>query len=128
MDDNAIYILPALTIVGGIVIVLFAMAYQARKREFAHRERMALIERGLMPSPDQDPGRFDALTQGRPAATAPSRSLSAGVVVIGMGLGLMLVIGVAAESPSTGLGVGGAIVVLGAAFVTNALLAGRVDR
>jgi hypothetical protein len=127
MDENAIYLLPALTLVGGIVIVLFAMNHQAKKREMAHRERMALIERGLMPSPDQDPERFDALTQHRATGAGPSRSLSAGIVVIALGLGLMLIIGVAAEAPESGLGIGGAIVILGAAFVTNALVSRRLN-
>lgn len=129
MDDSDLYILllPALAMVGGIIIVLFAMTHQARKGELAHRERMALIERGLMPSPDQDPERFEALTQGRAVGARPSRAFSAGIVVIGLGLGLILLIGVAGEAPSAGLGVGGAIVVLGAAFVANALLARRAD-
>src|SRR5688572_16083712 len=103
MDSDAIYLIPALMLVGGIIIVLFAMSHQAKKREMAHRERMALIERGLIPSPDQDPQRFEALTQPRAPGVGPSRSLSAGIVVIGLGLGLMLAVGVAGEAPESGL-------------------------
>ncbi len=125
MQETAIYLLPALAMVGGIAIVLFAMAQHSKRRELAHRERMAMIERGLIPSPEQDPQRFEALAHGGDAPPRPTRSLSAGIVVIGLGLGLMLLIGVAGESPAVGLGVGGAIVVTGAAFVVNAVVMRR---
>ncbi|MDP1569821.1 MAG: hypothetical protein Q8L86_07440 [Vicinamibacterales bacterium] len=123
--EDALYLVPALTMLGGIAIVMLAMHQQTRRREMAHRERMALIERGLAPSPEQDPQGFAALTGTNEPVRPHSRSLSAGIVIIGMGLGMMLLIGVAGETPSVGIGVGGAIVVLGCAFVVNALIARR---
>lgn len=121
-------LLPLTLIVGGFAVVAFGMHQRGKALDLAHRERLAMIERGLVPPPEVDPERFELLAGVAPAGPATrtqSRSLSVGIVVVGLGLGLMLVIGVAAETPSVGIGLGGAVVVLGVAFVVNALVTGR---
>src|SRR5687768_5195841 len=90
-----------------------AMYQRGRTREMQHRERLAMIERGIAPSPDQDPAAFDAWHGGR----RHSAATSIGVVIIALGLGLMLLIGVTARSGLIGIGIGGAIIVLGIAFI-----------
>jgi len=51
-----------------------------------------------------------------------SRSLSGGIIVVGLGLALMTIISIAAESPQVGIGVGGAIAVLGGAFIVHSMV------
>jgi hypothetical protein len=88
-----------------------------------HRERMAMIERGQIPLSEPQSGSHDR----RPlvsvyGATRSSRSLSVGIMVVGLGLALMTIIGVAGESPEVGIGVGGAIAIIGGAFIARSML------
>jgi len=117
---GAAVILPLALIAAGVAIILMGMYQRTKSLEMAHRERMAMIERGLMPSPESDPARFEAATRA-PSAGVP-RFTSLGVAVVGIGLGLMLIISLAGGAPDVGIGVGGAIVVLGAAFIVNGYL------
>ena len=55
-------------------------------------------------------------------AAPSSRSLSIGIIVVGLGLALMTIISVAGESPEVGIGIGGAIAILGGAFIVRSLL------
>lgn len=113
-------------LLGGIAIVLFAMYNRVKLRELRFRERLAMIERGIIP-PDERDEVHDML---RTAAVHARRSRvgSFGVVLVAVGLGLMLIIGFAGGAPGAGVGVGGAVVVLGLAFLVNAQLFGREDR
>ena len=110
-------VLNTVLLIGGVLVILMAMYQRGRTREMQHRERLAMIERGLAPGPERDPAAFDAWHRPRmsPATTV-------GVVICGLGAGLMLLIGVTASSPDVGIGVGGAIVVLGAAFIIVGML------
>jgi hypothetical protein len=101
-------------IIGGVLVILMGMYQRTKMLEMQHRERLALIERGLAPGPETDPAAFEKWQQ----PTRPtSRATSIGVIWIALGLGLMLLIGVTADSPEAAVGVGGAIVVLGVAFI-----------
>jgi hypothetical protein len=111
-------LLNAIFIVGGVGVILMAMHQRTKKFEMQHRERLAMIERGLAPSPETDPEQFEA-TFGRPGV---SRYTTLGIAIVGIGMGLMLLIGVAGDAPEAGIGVGGAIAVLGAAFIVNGYL------
>lgn len=116
--EQAIVLVLLSGMVSGVVIILMAMRQRAISSELRHRERMAMIERGLVPSPEMDP-RFQALmhySQRGPAA-ASRRALTGGIVIIALGLGFMTMIGLAAGEPEVALGLGGAIAILGAAFV-----------
>lgn len=103
----------------GVFIIFLGLKQRSQQLEMLHRERMAMIERGQIPlsEPAGDPAR-------RPMnAVVPSaRSLSLGIIVVGVGIALMTVIGIAGESPETGLGIGGAIAILGAAFIVRSIV------
>ena len=101
--------------VAGVIVILMAMRQRSQQLEMLHRERMAMIERGQNPAQaGSDPSSW------RRAGPAPgSRSLSLGIVVVALGLSLMTIISIAGGSPETGIGVGGAIAIVGAAFIVN---------
>src|SRR5258706_7665081 len=97
---------------------------RSRVRELEIRERIAMIEKGLVPAPEADPRGFDRAMSRydrRPSA-AGHRHRRAGVTLIGVGLAVMVLITFAGELPRQGLGIGGMFVMLGLAFVVNSLL------
>ena len=124
-EAEAVLFTMTLLILAGVAVLWMAMQNRRLIRELEHRERLAMIERGLMPSPELDPGRFEEQAGFTPEPPAASRSRSAGVMLIGLGLALMMLITFAGDGGETGLGVGGAFVLLGAAFVVNASLQAR---
>ncbi len=108
------------TLVAGVVVIVVGLNYRARLRELRHKERLAMIERGLLPAPE-----FEA---GSVATAASQRSLSLGIIVVGLGLGLTVLIGIAGGALDVGLGVGGAIAILGAAFIVRSIYATPTGR
>ena len=96
----------------GVFVIFLAMKQRSESLEREHRERMAMIERGHVP-----PATPVLERRGPPTA-----ALSFGIIMVGLGLGLMTLISVAGDSPEAGIGVGGAIVILGAAFIARSLL------
>jgi len=80
-----------------------------------------MIEKGQIPLADPSALHARRVIAGPRAAS--SKFLSAGIIVIGFGLALMTIISLAAGEPEIGVGVGGAIVVLGAAFLVRGLVA-----
>ena len=125
--------LPALLflslILGCFAVVWMALQSQRRIREMEHRERLAMIERGLIPPPELDPALFErgAGFGGRSGLVSAERSRSIGVMLIGIGLGLIVLLSFAAGLPESGVGIGGALAVLGAAFYVNGMLAARQE-
>ena len=119
-DDIMLFalLINAVFITGGVIVIIMAMSQRTKKLEMQHRERLAMIERGLTPSPETDPEQFERSLPPR----GVSRFTSLGVAIVGLGLGLMLIIGVAGGAPEAGVGIGGATVVLGAAFIVNGYL------
>ena len=95
----------------GVFIIFLAMRQHSETQERHHRERMAMIERGHVP-----------LAEPRGRNRGSSRSLSLGIIVVGLGLALMTIISIAGGSPEAGVGVGGAIVIIGAAFIVRSLV------
>ena len=108
-------------IAGGVIVLALAMNNRRKLREMEHRERLAMIDRGLVPPPELDPAGFESALGSRPSAAA-GRARAIGIITIGFGLALMMLISFAGGSPGPGVGVGGAIAVLGAAFLLNGLL------
>jgi hypothetical protein len=129
MSDNGIVVFLLFTILAGVVLMVAAMNNRRRIREMEHRERLAMIERGVVPSPETDPAGFEAATglaeAGKDGADPSNRYRTAGVLLIGFGLGMIFVIGVAAGAPAAGLGIGGAWISLGAASLLNYWLMSR---
>jgi hypothetical protein len=105
-----------LTVVGGVVLILAALRYRLQVRELRHRERLAMIDKGLMPPPEFEP----QVTFNR---GVKQRSLSFGIVVVGLGFALMLLIGIAGGALDSGVGIGGAVAILGLAFIVRSFFA-----
>src|SRR3954462_4367949 len=96
---------------------------KARVRELEVRERIAMIERGLVPPPEVDPRGFDRAMHRyeRARYRSPGRHRRAGITLMGVGFGLVMLIGVAGGSMNQGIGVGGFFVIMGLAFFVNSL-------
>jgi hypothetical protein len=94
----------------GVFVIFLAMRGRSEALERLHRERMAMIERGHIPLAEPQTSR------------ASNRSLSLGIIVVGLGLALMMIVSVAGGSPESGVGIGGAIVIVGAAFIVRSLV------
>ena len=127
-ESEMMVLLFALMIFAGVAVLWMAMQSRRRFREMEHRERLAMIERGLIPSPELDPAAFERRTNVAPPTPEPqttTRARSTGVMLIGFGLGLMILLAFAFEVPEVGVGLGGAFALLGAAFVVNAMLGAR---
>jgi hypothetical protein len=129
MGDVGLLIFLLMMILGGVALMIAAMHNRRIIREMEHRERLAMIERGLMPPPETNPAAFEAAAGfAEPPKDEQARTYryrTAGVLLIGFGLGLVFVIGVAARAPEVGWGIGGAWISLGAASLLNYWLMSR---
>ena len=129
-DEEATVIVFAMLIMAGVGLMIAAMFNRRGIREMEHRERLAMIERGLMPSPESDPGGFESAAGFKSIAESPAgvRYRTAGVLMIGFGLSLMILLTFLAHDASVGFGVGGSFAVLGAASLVNYLLISRREQ
>src|SRR5229473_385149 len=120
-------------IVGTICTFAFLIVLilsKSRTRELEIRERIAMIERGLVPPPEVDPRGFDRAMNRmdrREYRTGSTRHRRAGVTLMGVGFGLMVLIAFTAHEPSVAIGVGGFLVVMGIAFFINSLMESPVE-
>ncbi len=127
MDDVQLAWPFMIPIVGTICTFAFLIVLtmnRSRLRELEIRERISMIERGLVPPPEVDPRGFDRamlLMADRKRYRSPGRHRRAGVTMMGVGFGLMMLIGVAGGSMSEGIGIGGFFVIIGLAFLINSL-------
>jgi hypothetical protein len=121
--------IPIVAIIGAFVFAIIQTLARARVRELEVRERIAMIERGLVPPPEVDPRGFDRAMDryDRYRHHTPGRHRRAGVTLMGVGFGLMLLITFAGENPSAGFGVGGFLVIMGVAFFINSLFDHRYE-
>lgn len=123
-------LIPVLLMVGLFVLAALWISRRGRGRELAHRERLAMIEKGLMPPAELYPGGPE-LYLGRPSepggtiSKAARRFRSAGVIFVGLGVAVGLIIGLAADQPGIAAGIGGGIVAIGAAMIVNGVLGAR---
>jgi hypothetical protein len=120
VDDQQIIaaLIPFVVLIGTFGLVAFWVSRRAKTRELLHRERLAMIEKGLMPPPEIWPVQNAAPSE----ASLTPRYRSVGVVITALGLGLMLIIGVAAGEGRIGVGIGGAVAVLGLALIINSYI------
>lgn len=126
MGDNVIGDLAVLVVACGAFVIAWAMYGRQRLRELAMRERLALIERGLVPSPETDPAGFERLMGFRHVSNPRAiRHRSAGVLLMGVGVGIFVLLVFASHAPDVGLGVGGGIAMLGVAAYLNGTLIAR---
>jgi hypothetical protein len=125
-EEGTIVFSLTVIVLAGVSVLWMSMHYRKRFREMAHRERLAMIDRGLVPPPEVDPASFERRAGlEAPISRAAERSRSIGIIMIGLGLAFMVMISFAAESPEVGVGIGGAFAVLGAAFLFNSILMDR---
>lgn len=120
--------IPIVAIVAFWAYMIVKSIARSRVRELEIRERIAMIEKGLVPPPEVDPRGFERAMMSRERAHYYGGSIRhrrAGTTLIGVGLGLMLMITFAGESPETGIGVGGFLVMIGLAFLVNGFLEQR---
>lgn len=131
MDDELValvaMLVPITMIVGGIVLGAITLRGNQRLKELAYRERLAMIEKGMVPP---GPSSLEPLNGPRGSGTpVPPRALrhqSVGVLLVGVGCGLIVLLSFAAGSPQAAVGVGGGLAVLGGAFLLNSVLTRRL--
>jgi hypothetical protein len=124
MDDfqvSWVFLIPIISIIGAFTYAIVLTLSRARVRELEVRERIAMIERGMVPAPEVDPRGFDRAMRrlDRHEHRGSGRHQRAGVTLMGVGFGLMVLIGAAFGNISAGLGVGGFLVIMGLAFFIN---------
>lgn len=129
MDDFFVlgpFLIPITAIIGSFVYIIIKTLARARVRELEIRERIAMIERGLVPPPEVDPRGFDhamdRVERLRDYRRGAGRHRRAGVTLMGVGFGLMVLIAFTANETSVAIGVGGFLVVMGIAFFINSLM------
>jgi hypothetical protein len=115
-----LFLLPIALMIAGVVVVMAGLRHRAKMLELVHRERVAMIERGIMPT-ELNPILAESHRL-RDSGVARGRSFSAGILVVGFGLALMLVIAVAGGDVTSGVGIGGGIAILGGAFIVRSVL------
>lgn len=128
MEDWVWVFIPIVAILGAFATAIAATRARARVRELEIRERIAMIEKGLMPPPEVDPHGFDRAMDRYDSmkwSTSAARHRSAGIVLVGIGIGLFLMIAIAGQEPNAGIGVGGFLAVLGLAFLINSFFERR---
>ena len=130
MHDVGVLI-PLFAIVGWIIIAVVRMRSRTRIRELEIRERIALIERGLVPPPDRDPEGFDRMMNRYNHRSdgfdrGPGRHRRTGIILMAVGFGLMMMIGLNDEMRH-GLGVGGFLAFLGLGFFVSSLFETRTQ-
>ena len=133
-------LIPVIVVLGLLLLGALAIWRRTKLHEMAHRERMAMIDKGMTPPPEGSELE-KILGRSREGAHGPADSFRApearfrtlGVTIIGLGVALVFLIGLAGDSPRSGVGVGGAVAAVGIALVVNAYLGvrspiGRSDR
>jgi hypothetical protein len=123
--QGLVYLIPVAAIVGVFWMLNTSITSAARVREMKYRERIALIEKGIVPPPEVDPEGFET-RRARRVSAAATRFMSGGVTLIGVGAMVGLLISLAAGQPQIGLGVGGGIATLGVFMVVNGWLMSRL--
>jgi hypothetical protein len=124
MDSSGVFwLIPIVAIMGGFAVSITSILTASRLRELKIRERIAMIEKGLVPPPEVDPAGFDRAMGrydrgDRYARRGRGRHRRAGVTLMGVGFGLMLLISLVG-STRQGIGVGGFLVIIGLACLIN---------
>ena len=123
MDPGSVFfIVLVVAIIGGISIAITGIISNAKLRELKIRERIAMIEKGLVPPPEVDPAGFDRAMDRveRRGGQGRGKLRRAGVTLIGVGFGLMFLIAFTG-STRIGIGLGGFLISIGSAFLINSL-------
>ena len=125
------FLIPIVAILAGCTVAIVGTLARNRVRELEIRERIAMIEKGLVPPPEVDPRGFERAMarqdlQSFQARYRPyGRHRRGGITLIGVGLGLMVLITFVDSNPRDGIGVGGFLVIIGLAFLINSMFESR---
>ena len=120
------YGIAIVAIAGGIVSGIFATAQKTRLRELEIRERIAMIERGMVPPPETDPRGFEErmervhFVQHRYDRYAGNRFRTGGIMVMSVGIGLTMLLWFVGV-PRVGIGLGGFLGIIGVGLLVNGL-------
>ena len=127
MNDMASYawvFIPIVAIGGSFLVAIIGIMSRGRVRELEIRERIAMIERGLVPPPESDPGgferRMETMDRMHGRGNLGPRFRTAGITIMSVGFGLAMFL-YFVDAPSTGIGIGGFLVILGLGFLINSL-------
>jgi hypothetical protein len=121
-EEQVMLIVFSLMILAGVAVLWLAMSNRRALREMEHRERIALIQAGIVPAPEADPLAFE--TQLHPLSNGMARKdrwRTAGTLTIGLGTALLVLLAFTGEA-HIGFAVGGAFIVLGGSFLLNGSL------
>jgi len=128
MDDFPVVawplLIPIIAIIGAFTVAGISAISRGRVRELEIRERIAMIERGLVPPPEADPNGFERRMHAMDRLQhrhAGSRFRSGGVMVMSVGFGLMTLLWFVGV-PREAIGVGGFLVIIGLGLFVNSLL------
>src|SRR2546423_605882 len=119
----------AIVAIGAWASMMFYRMYLVGKtRDHAHRERLAMIERGLVPPAESDPKQFERMTDwdGSFSGNAGARSRRTGIILIGVGLGLSAMFYVMGITRA--IGSGAFLVIMGLAFLVSSMFEARSPR
>jgi len=117
------FLIPIVAIVAGLFVAFTSIVTRGKVRELEIRERIAMIERGMVPAPEVDPNGFErrmhAVERVQHGNAAP-RFRAGGIMVMSVGFGLMMMLWfVGAERE--GVGIGGFLVIIGFGLFVNSL-------
>jgi hypothetical protein len=128
--EISVFWIPITVIVGSFIYAIFQTMAKSRVRELEIRERIAMIERGLMPPPEVDPRGFDRALhrlERQQFRSRAGRHRRAAVTLMGIGFGLMILLGFLTGDGRMAFAVGGFLAVLGLAFFINSLIDNREE-
>jgi small-conductance mechanosensitive channel len=122
--------IPVVAIMAWAAIVLLKIYQGMRRRELVHRERLAMIERGLVPPPETDPQRFERAMGLHPGHLdrPPGHGIRPGLILIAVGIGVGVLISLTSGNFGAGIGVGTLLVLLGIALLIGAVWESSVVR
>ena len=118
--SGAILLIPVAVLVGIFTLAALGVVRSTRLRDAMMRERLMMIEKGLVPPPELDPVKLER-DRAASQSVARRRFMGSGIILVSVGLGVAIIIGVAAQSPQVAIGVGGGIAVLGLGLIANAV-------
>jgi Flp pilus assembly protein TadB len=118
-----VFLVPIVAIIGAFTTAIVTSISRARVRELEIRERIAMIERGMVPAPEADPNGFERrmhTIDRMQHRHAGSRFRTGGITVMSVGFGLITLLWFVGV-PREAIGVGGFLVIIGFGLFVNSL-------
>ena len=118
-----VFLIPIVAIVSGLLVAFTSIVTRGKVRELEIRERIAMIERGMVPAPEADPNGFERrmhTIDRMQHRSAGSRFRTGGIMVMSVGFGLMTLLSFV-DVPREGIGIGGFLVIIGFGLFVNSL-------